>query len=186
VWAGGLGIPTGTALSFRLTVAQGEAGRTLGQALQRQLLECGIGLELEETPPETLAQPWPDGPVLGRTFDTVAWSWPTLSTPSCEAYASWEIPGQAQPLGINASGFTLPAYDAECRALLISRPEGQRRSDAVRALQDILALERPAVALVAPPRVVAYAPDLCGLAPNPSALTSLWNLEGIRRGEACP
>ena len=185
VWAGGLGIPTGTALTFRLTVAQGEAGRALGQALQWQLAECGIGLELVETPAEDLAQPWPDGPVLGRTFDTVVWSWPTLSTPSCEAYASWEIPGQAQPLGINASGFTQPAYDAECRALLVSRPEGQRRSDAVQVLQDILALEQPGVALVAPPRVVAHAPDLCGLAPNPSALTSLWNLEEVGRGQDC-
>jgi len=133
-----------------------------------------------------LAQPWPEGPVLGRTFDTVAWSWPTLTTPMCEAYASWEIPGDAQPLGINASGFTLPAYDAECRRLLISRPEGQARLEAAIALQKIQASEEPGIALVAPPRLVAYAADLCGLAPNPSALSSLWNLESIRRGEDCP
>ena len=185
-WAGGLGISSGIELAFRLTIAEGESGRALGEALQAQLAECGIGVELVVTSAEDLAQPWPEGPVLGRTFDTVAWSWPTLTTPMCEAYASWEIPGDAQPLGINASGFTLPAYDAECRKLLISRPEGQARLEAAIALQEIQASEEPGIALVAPPRLVAYAADLCGLAPNPSALTSLWNLESIRRGEDCP
>ncbi len=185
LWSGGLGIPAGTPLSFQLTVAQGAAGRSLGQALQRQLEECGIGIELVETSADDLAQPWPDGPVLGRTFDTVVWSWPTLTTPLCEAYAGWEVPTQTQPLGINASGFAQPGYDAECRALLISRPEGQRRLEAVQALQQILALERPGVALAAPPRIVAHAPDLCGLAPNPSVLTGLWNLEEVGRGQDC-
>lgn len=186
VWSGGLGIPTGTPLSFRLTIAQSESGRSLGQAIQQQLAACGIGLELVDTNPEDLVQPWPDGPVLGRTFDTVVWSWPTLSTPLCEAYASWEIPSEAQPLGINASGFTQPGYDAECRALLIAQPEGQRRAEAAQSVQEILALERPGVALLAPPRIVAHASDLCGIAPDPSALTSLWNLEDIRRGQDCP
>ncbi|MCJ7512019.1 MAG: ABC transporter substrate-binding protein, partial [Anaerolineales bacterium] len=181
LWSGGLGIPPGAPLTFRLTVAEGEAGRTLGQALQSQLAECGIGIVVEATSANDLAEPWPDGPVLGRTFETVIWSWPTLLTPLCESYASWEIPSQSQPLGINATGFTQPGYDAECRSLLLSRPEGERRVEAVQAMGAILAYERPGLSIAAPPRVVAHAPDLCGLGPNPSALTSLWNLEGIRR-----
>jgi peptide/nickel transport system substrate-binding protein len=185
-WSGGLGIPTGTALGLKLTVARGEPGQALGEILQRQLSACGIGIEVIETSAERLAEPWPDGPVFGRAFEAVLWSWPTLATPACDAYATWEIPGEAQPLGINATGFSQPAYDAACRALLISRPEGEGRSEAVQALQEILALEMPSVAVASPPRIVAHAPNLCGLAPNPSALTGLWNLEAIRRGEACP
>jgi peptide/nickel transport system substrate-binding protein len=186
LWSGGLGIPARTPLVFRLTVAQGDSGRALGELVQRQLAECGIGVELVETPRQELAQPWPDGSVLGRTFDTVVWSWPTLVTPVCEGYASWEIPGEAQPLGINASGFTQPEYDAECRALMVSRPESQRREAAIRATLGILALERPGIPLVTPPRIVARAPNLCGLEPNPSSLTSLWNLEEVGRGQDCP
>ena len=185
-WSGGVGIPAGTALAFKLTVARGEAGRALGEAVQQQLSACGIGIEVMETSAETLAEPWPDGPVFGRTFDAVLWSWPTLATPMCESYATWEIPGQAQPLGINATGFSQPGYDAECRALLISRPEGERRQQAIGAVEEVLRVDRPGVALVTPPRVVAHAVDLCGVAPNASALTSLWNLEAIRRAPACP
>jgi peptide/nickel transport system substrate-binding protein len=185
VWSGGLGIPAGTPLSFELTLAQGEAGDALANELQAQLAPCGIGLVAEKTQANSLVEPWPDGPVLGQTFEAVAWSWPTLLTPLCESYATWEIPGRQRPLGINATGFTNSNYDSECRSLLVARPEGQRRAEAVQSIQQILAAERPGLAIAVPPRVVAHAPDLCGLEPNPSALTALWNLEAVVRGEGC-
>jgi peptide/nickel transport system substrate-binding protein len=184
-WGGGLGIPPGTPLSFALTAPSGEAGEAIARALGPQLAECGIGLELASAATGEMLAPWPDGPVFGRLFETVVWSWPTLLRPVCEAYASWEIPGAAQPLGINAGAFQLPAYDEACRRVQLSWPGGPAEMAAAGEVLGQWAVERPGVPLGSPPRLAVHAPQVCGLAPDATARSLLWNLEELGEGEAC-
>jgi len=126
---------------------------------------------------------WPDGPVFGRTFQAVVWSWPTLVSPPCDMFASWEVPSDEYPFGSNASGFQDQAYDAACAQAVLGAPDSPGYGEAVGQTQAILRDQRPAIPLFVRPRLVAYAPWLCGISLDPSSPSVLWNIEALH---ACP
>jgi ABC-type oligopeptide transport system substrate-binding subunit len=101
-------------------------------------------------------------------------------------FASWEIPTNAQPYGVNASGYSSVEYDAACKQLLLSIPEMQVFEEASLATQRLFNSDLPAVPLFRPRRWAASEIELCGLSPDSLATSLLWNVEMLDSGDACP
>jgi len=113
------------------------------------------------------------------------WAWPTWSVPPCELFLSSELPSQASPNGVNASGYSSPAYDRACSTLLLSGGWGEAAIQAAAETQALLAKDLPTLSLFARPRLLLAAPDICGLKADPSIPSLLWVIETLSRGEAC-
>ncbi|MGD8634545.1 MAG: hypothetical protein PVF85_13310, partial [Anaerolineales bacterium] len=147
---------------------------------------CGIETAVNAIPQDELAQPWPDGPIFGRQFDMVIWSWPDWISPLCEMFASWEIPSNKQPYGINASGFSSGPYDEACQKLLLSLPGTQGYQEAADETQRLLNESLPALPLYQPLRWVVSDTEMCGLEIDGTATSTLWNIEMLDSSASCP
>lgn len=177
------GVEDGTPLSFEMLMPTGDVYAKLGTTLTAELSQCGVEVDVKMMQPADLFASWPDGPVFGRTFRTVVWSWPTLTSPPCDMFASWEVPSDDHPYGSNASGFSDQGYDAACGQSLLGVPDSAAYREAVGQTQDILRDQLPAIPLYVRPRLVAFAPWLCGLTLDPSSPSVLWDIESLH---ACP
>ncbi len=179
------GVPGGTSLKLSLATTDDAAHRALAQALAEQLAACGAQVDVETIPAEELFRTWPEGPVFGRKFDLVAWSWLQWLTPACESFTSGEIPSLQNPEGTNAAGFSNPAFDAACARAglgLVTRPDYQAD---VNLMETILAEEIPALPLFQWPRLLVAGPQLCGFEIDPTTASLLWNVESWRAGADC-
>ncbi len=185
VASGVMGVPDGTLLSYTYLTTPGDFHEVVAQALTADLAECGAGMEVEFIEPESLFAPWPDGPAFGRQYETLGWSWPIFVSPTCEMFIAREIPAEANPFGVNASGFSDPDYDRACDVILLGLAETDGYREAVRTTQEILRAQLPAIPLFQRPRVVAHANEICGLLADASPITAYSNLEAFRTGEAC-
>ena len=171
------GLANDTELTFTLHSLPGELQAQIGEAIQDDLTACGAGLEVVTMPSAELFEPWPEGPLFGRRFQTALWAWPTFASPACEMFAGWELPTDENPLGINASGYQSAAYDRACRTVLLSAPGMGAYDEAVRQLQQQFAADLPALPLFVRPRLLAHADWLCGPQHTASPATLFWNLE---------
>jgi peptide/nickel transport system substrate-binding protein len=179
------GVRVGTPLSFSYLTSEGALQEAVAERIREDLAPCGVGMETQVLRGADLMQPWPDGPVFGRTFQSVGWDWLTSVSPACETFASREIPSEDYPYGSNASGFSDPEYDAACERVLLGYPELDTYRAGVRLAQSLFADRLPALPLFVLPRLAASRPDLCGLEVDASAYSVLWNLEAFGEGDAC-
>jgi len=186
VASGTAGALAGAPLQFTLTIAGTGVEAAAGLEIERQLSECGIDVVLEEIAPESLAAPYPDGPVFGGDYQAVLWTWPAWQVPPCELFAGSEIPSEAAPNGANASGFSDRGYDQACAAVLLGGGLGADSVEAAFQTQAILAEKLPSMPLLVWPRLVVFAPDVCGPQADPSIPSLLWTIEAYDRGDACP
>ncbi len=154
VASGAAGATTGAPLQFGLMLASTGVETSAGLEIERQLSECGIDVILSEIPAESVAAPYPDGPVFGGNYQAVLWTWPAWQAPPCELYASSEIPSDALPNGANASGFSDRAYDRACSRVLLG---GGLGSESVEAAAETQAHPRRSAALPAASGVAALA-----------------------------
>jgi peptide/nickel transport system substrate-binding protein len=180
------GLPMGVPLRLRLALADEPFMQSLAENLQADLAECGVALEIETYPGGQLFEPWPQGPVFGRTFQMVLWSWPTFVTPACEMFAGFDVPSSEVRFGVNASGMADPAYDTACRTTLLAPAEMEEVSEAARRAQTMVGQNLAALPLLVRPRLVAVRQGICGAAPDPSTFSALWNLEEFFPAEECP
>lgn len=179
------GVPDGIPLAFTLTTAADSGFEPIADRLHDDLLGCGVEVTVAFEDSAALFAPWPEGPVFGRTFQAVAWSWPSWVSPLCEVFSSAQIPSDDNPIGVNASGFEDEEYDETCQRVLLGPPESQAYREAVRRTQEIFTEQLPAIPLFLKPRLLAYAVGICGVDVDPSASSALWNLEVYDAGEAC-
>lgn len=177
------GIPDGTPLSFDVLAPAGEIYAELGDLLKSEMSVCGVDINVKTMDTVDLFASWPEGPVFGRTFQAVIWSWPTLVSPPCDFFSTWEVPSDDNPFGINASGFSDSAYDAACGDSLLGVPTSSSYGEAVDQTQAILRDQLPAIPLFVRPRLVAYAPWLCGVSLDSSSPSVLWDIEALH---SCP
>ncbi len=182
---GVLDVEFGTTLTMTYSYVPGPFQEAAALRVQEDLAQCGVKVELRPLESQELFAPWPDGEVFGRTFGLLSWAWPTLISPACEMFYSGEIPSNDRPFGINASAYRSEEYDQACRRILLGAPYGQDYLDAVQTTQQLFATYLPAVPLYARPRIMAYRPGVCGVEIDPSAFSSLWNLEEYASGEFC-
>jgi ABC-type transport system substrate-binding protein len=173
-------------LSFTFLTTDGALEEIAAAQIQSNLEACGAELRIEVVPPERLNFPWPDGPVFGRGFETVASVWPDWISPVCEAFASWEIPNDDNPFGSNAGGFANNAYDEACRSLLYGPPDTGEYLEAIEEIQRIFREELPSLPLYLRPRLLIHRLDACGVQVDATAFSTLWALEQVDQGESCP
>ena len=173
------GVPDGTRLAWRIGVAPGGLDEAWAEQLVADFAACGAEVSLDRQAAADLFAPYPDGPAFGGHLGMVVWSWFGWVTPACDVFASWEIPSADVPEGSNASGFSDPAFDAACRAVLFSPgPEGAAVA-AAGVTQRVFVEQLPALPLAVLPRVAAVAPGVCGLEADPSPVSLLADLETL-------
>jgi ABC-type oligopeptide transport system substrate-binding subunit len=100
-------------------------------------------------------------------------------------FHSGEVPTNYQPRGINASAYRNADYDQACKRILLGAPDGDDFLEAVQETQQLFATSLPALPLYVRPRIMAHRPEVCGVMIDPSAFSTLWNLEEYASGEAC-
>lgn len=188
-----LGVPEvldGTPLTFTfLTTDEDEKVRAAG-ILKDSLSECGVQVEINPVPSETLFAPGPGGPVFGRKFSLAQFNWETALQPPCNLYLTSEIPGSYPEHlkgwgGANASAFSSTEYDAACNLALSSLGDSPEHRDAHYLAQAIFSEELPVVPLYLRPGWVVTRSDLCGVQVDASMKSSLWNIEEFDYGEGC-
>jgi peptide/nickel transport system substrate-binding protein len=180
------GVRMATPFSVSVAAADTEDMLEVAGLVAGDLEACGIETAVNAIPQDELAQPWPDGPIFGRQFDMVIWSWPDWISPLCEMFASWEIPSNKQPYGINASGFSSGPYDEACQKLLLSLPGTQGYQEAADETQRLLNESLPALPLYQPLRWVVSDTEMCGLEIDGTATSTLWNIEMLDSSASCP
>ncbi len=72
---GVVGLDDGTPLALSLRTASGPGEESVAQAIADGLAQCGVAVDVESLPAETLYAPFPQGPAFGRDFDLVLWPW---------------------------------------------------------------------------------------------------------------
>jgi peptide/nickel transport system substrate-binding protein len=180
------GIRMATPFTVSLLVPDSDELLEVAEAVETGLGECGVEVQMDIIPAGQLSEPWPDGPVFGRQFDLVIWSWPDWISPLCEMFASWEIPSNVQPYGINATGYISEEYDAACRKLFVSIPGMSGYEEALTQTQRLFSEYVPAMPLYQPLRWVASGSEICGVEPDGVSMSMLWNIEVLDSGDGCP
>jgi peptide/nickel transport system substrate-binding protein len=183
--SGVIGIPNGTSLQVTFFSTEDYFSEIINPMIEGNVSRCGISMITELGNPSELFEPWPNGPVFGGRFDLVSWAWPTFTTPPCEMFAGFEIPGVDHLYGINATGFNNTDYDAACRRIIAGGLADDRFVEAVGITESIFREELPAIPLYIIPRVTAFGKEICGPEPDPTTFSVLWNLEEFASGEDC-
>jgi peptide/nickel transport system substrate-binding protein len=182
---GVVGIPNGSSLEVSFFATQDYFSEIINPLVEENVSRCGISMKTELGNPSEIFEPWPNGPVFGGRFDLVSWAWPTFTTPPCEMFAGFEIPGVDHLYGINATGFNNSAYDEACRRVIAGGITDDQFLEAVGTTERIFGEELPAVPLYVHPRVIVFGKDICGPQPDPTTFSVLWNLEDFASGEDC-
>jgi peptide/nickel transport system substrate-binding protein len=180
------GVPDGTPLQVNFWTTQAPLRKQVSQMLADSLQSCGIGVTLNYYTPDQLFAEGPDGPLFGRKFDLVEFTWQSGSQPLCYLFQSTQIPNaQNHWVGVNVSGYANPDFDAACSAALQSWPDQPAYKDDQIKAQEIFSGDLPVVPLFLHLQIAAARPDFCGLALDPTERSDLWNLEAFDYGNGC-
>lgn len=185
------GLADGAPLALEYLVSDDAERPAAAAKIQQDLAACGVQINVTALPPEQLLAAGSAGPVFGRAFDIAQFALPFTLDPPCYLFTSEEIPGPYPQHakgwgGINASGYSSPAFDAACRMAHASLWGSAASYQAHAQAQAIFAEDLPALPLYTRFRVLASRPDLCGLQVDASTSDALWNLESLDYGEGCP
>lgn len=185
------GVPNvldGTLLTVTYLTTNAPLRQKVATILAEGLRGCGIGVNVQFLDLGDFYAPGPEGPLFGRKFDLAALSWQSGEGSPCFLYLSSQIPNASNHwLGVNLSGFSDPEYDRLCRAALDANPnEIESYQSAQRAVQEYYLQALPSVPLYFSLDLVAARPDICGLAPDRSSRSDIWNLEALDRQPNCP
>lgn len=187
---GVIGVPAGIPLTLTYHTLDDAERQGIAQLLASSLAQCGIQVDLSFANWDTLFAPGPDGPIFGRQFDMAQFAWSSSLEPPCFLYVSDEIPGPypEHPKGwggANASGYSNPEFDLACRTARFSLPDMPEHAAAHQQAQAIFAEDLPVIPLYLHVEYLATRPDMCGVIMDPSAGSSLWNLEAFDYGPNC-
>ena len=179
------GVPDGTAFSITYLTTQAPLRAQTAQAVAASLKGCGIQANVKTMTPGDLFGPGPDGPVFGRKFDVVQFSWQASSRPNCSLYTTAQTPNaQNQWIGANVSGYSSAEFDAACASAAAART-AERVSSTNQAAQAIFAKDLPVIPLYTDLKIAIARTDLCGLAMDVTARSIFWNVEGLDYGKNC-
>jgi peptide/nickel transport system substrate-binding protein len=179
-------VPDGKPLSLLCQTTEAPLRRRVAEAIAANLRGCGLGVSVQYANPGDLFSPGPDGPVFGRKFDLVQFSWEASPRPNCLLYVSTQVPdGENRWVGANITGLTSAEFDASCAAAYWSRPIDGDFTERSRLVQERFASELPSLPLYFYPKIAISRPDLCGLEMDVTARSIFWNLEGLNYGEGC-
>jgi peptide/nickel transport system substrate-binding protein len=179
-------VPDGTPLAVRYWTTQAELRQQTLEILSQSLAGCGIQVTSHAYNPGELFAAGPDGPLFGRNFDLVQFTWESSLQPLCYLYMEERIPDvENNWVGANVTGYSHPEFEAACTRALAAPPNDPAYLENHHRAQEIFALDLPVIPLYQHVKVAAARPDLCGLALDPTTRSSLWNLEALDYGEGC-
>jgi peptide/nickel transport system substrate-binding protein len=184
------GLNDGEILRLSMLSANDPASLQASEVIQESLAQCGVSLVIEPYPAADLLAAGPVGKVFGRQFQMAKFAWQASPEPPCDLYTTVQIPGEYPQFpfgwgGANASGYSNPAYDRYCSLALSSLTDDQQYILMHHQTQQILADDLPFLPLYMHRQALAARRDLCGLDPDPSARSGLWNLESLELAEEC-
>lgn len=172
-----------------LTLVNSERDQVAG-LIRDSLAGCGIGVEIRSMDAEELFAPGPEGEIFGRRFNLAQFGWPATMEPPCGLFTTAEIPGPYPDYpkgwgGANAAGYSREEFDRACLQARNSLTDDDPYKVAHRQAQAIFGLDLPVLPLYSRYRLVLARQDICGIEPDPSAESALWNLEQIDYGDGC-
>lgn len=185
------GIPDGTPFVVPLLTSDDPERQAVAQFLRQSLQQCGVSLEVQALPQESLFAAGPAGPLFGRNFALALFGWAPTVQPPCALYTSREIPGPYPQYpkgwgGANPGGYGNSLYDQVCHRANTALPESAAFRAAHEQAQAIFAEDLPALPLYVRPRLVVTRPDFCSVQEEVSVESPLWNLEALDYGATCP
>ncbi len=186
--AGAPNVLNGAPLVLEYRTTPDRLHQMTAERIAENLRECGIGVDLKLVEPFELFAPGPEGALFGRNFDLAQFAWQSgRTTPPCSLFTGSQIPAAANGwIGSNISGWSNPAYDAQCAAALQADPRDPAAyRQAQRAVQQTFLDELPALPLFFRLRIGLASPQVCGIQMDGSARSPLWNIETWDKGEDC-
>jgi peptide/nickel transport system substrate-binding protein len=150
-----------------------------GQLVQSYLAACGIQVIVETMSPEAFFAPGPEGTLFGRWFDLAQFSWRAASDPLCDLFLSSQIPDTDSWDRPNVAGFLDDEYDTACRLALEALPDSENYAAAHIESQRIFSERLPVLPLFQRLKVTLARASVIGLAPDPTQVSELWNLEQL-------
>jgi peptide/nickel transport system substrate-binding protein len=185
------GIPDGTKLEVNYVTTSASERKQVATILSNSLAGCGVKVDVSYLSADQLYAAGPSGVLFGRQFDLAEYAWDIGSQPPCFLYTSSEIPNAANSWGgtryggVNATGYSNPAYDAACNAAQQSGLDEATYTAKQKEVQQILATDVPEIPLFFQIKVAVARTDLCGMSLDVSSRSEFWNLEAFDVGNGC-
>ncbi len=172
-------VPVDTPLELEYFTTTTATRRQASEILANSLRECGVGVNIHYLSPDEFYALAPEGPLFGRNFDLAQFAMGSKSiVPRCDWFSAAAIPNQNNDWkGENLSGFSNPAYEEACTSARFSLPGSTQYTDLYRQTLSLYAEELPAIPLYPYINLAIAKFDLEGFSLDPSAATSLWNIE---------
>jgi peptide/nickel transport system substrate-binding protein len=184
------GVADGVSLSVQMLSLDDPASLRTAELVREFLASCGASVDVRALPAQDLLAAGPEGPVFGRQFQMAAFAWTASPQPSCFLFVTNQIPGPYPQYpqgwgGANAPGFNNPEFDRLCGTAMNSLPEQPWHAETHLQAQALFAAELPVIPLFWLRETALAQPHLCGLAPDASARSMLWNLENLEKNASC-
>jgi peptide/nickel transport system substrate-binding protein len=177
----------GTNFEVTLITTGAAQRRQASSILAASLAQCGVKVEVETMDAASLYAPGPEGVLFGRNFDLAEFAMGTTAMePACEWFTSSQVPMEANHwVGTNVSGYANPVFDAACQDFQASLPDDENHLEKAAAVQEIFTQDLPVIPLYWRLKTAAARMEVCNFAPDPSASSSLWNIEALYPGTGC-
>jgi peptide/nickel transport system substrate-binding protein len=173
------GVAEGTPFRVTYRTADDALRTQTAQAVQAYLTACGIQSSVETASSDAFFAPGPEGPLFGRRFELAQFSWRVTSDPLCDLFLSGRVPGAGRWDGPNVAGFLDDEYDMACLSALEAWPGSSEYSAGQAEAQRIFSRRLPVLPLFQRPKVTFARAAVIGLAPNPTQVSELWNIEQL-------
>lgn len=180
-------VPNATPLELNY-ITTGAAQRTqVSTIVADSLAQCGIQVNVEYLDQKALYAAGPGGLLFGRNFELAEFAMGSTGVePPCDWFSSTEIPNAANYwVGTNISGYSSPAFDAACQTVQQSLTDETAYADAYHLAQSIFTQDLPVIPLYWRIKIAVARQGFCNFALDPTASSSLWNIEMFDSGPSC-
>lgn len=174
------------------TTAGNRMREQLTQIFKENMAACGITVDLYYLPASEWFDSETPGPLFGRRFDLGEFAWLTGVEPSCELYASWQVPGPIDELdadgnalypsgwaGQNESGWRNEEFDAACQKALGNLPGTPEYIEGHTEAQIIFSEMVPVIPMFLRLKVAAARNEILNFNVDPTQNSELYNLYEI-------
>ncbi|MBA4421205.1 MAG: hypothetical protein C0391_08655 [Anaerolinea sp.] len=176
----------GTVLEANLVTTTSGLRMAASETIAENLQTCGFKINLSFVPKEQLFAARPDGQIFGRSFDLAVFRWGGIVS-GCQIFESAKIPTFKNSwIGENVTGYSSAAFDTACQTSRMSLPGQVDYETTMQKPQAIFSADAPVIPLYQLLRVAAAGVDVCGVSMDATSRSSLWNIESVNFGDACP
>lgn len=194
-------IPAGTPLSVTYETTTATQRIQAMAVLQNSMAQCGIEVELINSPSAEWFADGPEGKLFGRRFDLGQFAWLTGVEPACDLYISNLIPGPPDGSmisimngkeytfpsgwggGQNDPGFVDDEFDTACNLAIQSLPGQPEYDSAHLESQRIFSELLPVAPLYLRLKLAGTRPDMCNFIMDPTENSEFFNVEEFDYGE---